>query len=266
MPFCSPPTSEYGYAIGSVYGPQQVSIQTKNITEFPTSTVTVKASYLNGTAAADASISASVVGEWYYWWGPNSSIVMYSQTDKNGIAHLVLPSAPSVVTAWKWLQIFAPKNQSSVETNIGGQKVNLTIYWQPTYVGLSGSDLLVPPQNSVNLTLRYQQPGYWVMAPGTTSKGAYVNGAPSATVASQPNGTPSLAPNTSEATTSSQYYLPSQIPTIQQTGITLAPSNQPSLGGIDGLVAVSALFIVILLAIAVAAKRSNPRRSPKTGE
>ena len=265
IPFCSPPASEYGYAVESVSGPQQIAIQTRNITEFPTTAVTVKASYINGTAVTDASVSASVVGEWYYWWGPNSSIVTYSQTDKSGIAHLILPSAPSVVTAWKWLQIFTPKNQSTIETNIGGQEVNVTVYWEPTYVGLSASGLLIPPQNNINLTLRYQQPSYWVMAPGVISKGAYVGGAPNATVASQPSGTPSLAPNTSGATTSSQYYLPSQIPAIQQVGAAQVPSNQPGLGGIDSLVAVSALFVAVALAVVVATKRTS-RRSPTAAE
>ena len=206
-----------------------------------------------------ASVSASIVGEWYYWWGPNSSTVMYAQTDKSGIAHLVLPSAPTVVTAWKWLQIFESKNQSSIETNIGGQEVNVTIYWQPTYVGLSGSGLLIPPQNSIDLTLRYQQPDYWIMAPGVASKGAYAGGAPSATVASQPSGTPSLASSSSGTQSSSQYYLPSQIPAIQQSASTPAGS-EPGFTATESLLVVSALFAAAVLAVVIAARR-NPRKS-----
>ena len=260
LPLCYPPSSEYGYATTNISGSQQISIQTKNITEFPTTDVTIKASYVNGTAVSGASVSASIVGQWYYWWGPNSSIVMSSQTDSNGIAHLALPSAPAVVTAWKWIPVSPGKNESTVETNVGGQEINVTMYWQPTYVGLSGSGLLIPPQNSLNLTLRYQQPNYWVMPAGVNSKGEYISGAPSATVASQPNGTPSLASSSSGAQSSAQYYLPSQIPAMQQ-----APSSptgsQSSFTSTDSLVAASALFIIIVLAVVIVAAKRSPRRS-----
>jgi hypothetical protein len=260
LPLCYPPSSEYGYAIASVSGSQQISIQTKNITAFPTTAVTVKASYVNGTAVSDASVSASVVGQWYYWWGPNSSIVMSSQTDSNGIAHLIIPSAPSVVTAWKWVPVYLGNNESTIETNIGGQEVNVTTYWQPTYVGLSGSGLLIPPQDGLNLTLRYQQPDYWVMPAGVASKGESVSGAPGATVASQPNGTPSLASSSSGAQSSTQYYMPSQIPAIQQA-VPATTGSQSGFTNTDSLVAASALFVVVALAVVVVAARRNPRRS-----
>jgi len=260
IPYCRPPSSEYGYAVLSVTGPQQITIQTKNITEFPTSTVTVKASYVNGTAVSGASVSASVVGQWYYWWGPNSSIMMGSQTNSDGIAHLFLPTAPTVVTAWKWVPVYPGKNESTIETDIGGQEVNVTVYWQPTYVGLSGSGLLIPPQTSVNLTLRYQQPNYWVMPAGVASRGEYVGGVPSATVASQPNGTPSLASSNSGSQSSSQYFLPSQIPAIQQAA--LAPTGgQSTYTNIGGLVAAAALFVAAVLVVVIVATRHNPRRS-----
>jgi len=259
IPYCYPPSSEYGYAVASITGPQQISIQTKNITEFPTSTVTVKASYVNGTSISGASVSASVVGQWYYWWGPNSSVVMSSQTDSNGVAHLVLPTAPAVVTAWKWVPVYLGKNESTAETNIGGQEVNVTIYWQPTYVGLSGSGLLIPPQSDIDLTLRYQQPNYWIMPAGVASEGESIGGTPSATAASQPTGTPSLASTNSGSESSSQYYLPSQIPAIQQAAPTQT-SNQSGFANTEGLAAASALFIAVILVVVVAARR-NPRRS-----
>jgi hypothetical protein len=260
IPYCYPPASEYGYAISTVSGPQQISIQTKNITQFPTEKVTVKASYVNGTAVSGADVSASVVGQWYYWWGPNSSIVMNSQTDDTGVAHLVLPEAPSVVTAWKWVPVYPGKNASTIQTNIGGQEVNVTIYWEPTYVGLSGSGLLIPPQTALNLTLRYQQPDYWIMPAGVVSKGANTSGAPSATVASQPNGTPSLASSNSGTQTSGQYYLPSQIPAIQQEAP--APTgSQPGFTTADSLITASALFIIIVLAVIIVAARRKPRGS-----
>jgi hypothetical protein len=266
MPVCYRPSSEYGYATASIAGPQTVDVKMQNVTQLPTTAVTVKVSYVNGTAAAGASVYGSIVGEWYYWWGQGSSVVMGAQTDSSGTARLVLPVAPTVVTAWSWVPIFTGKNDSTIETNVGGQKVNVTVYWQPTYVGLSGSGLLLPPQNSINLTLHYQQPDYWVMPMGVTAKGAYVGSAPAATVASQPNGTPSLAPTNSGAQGSSQYYLPSQIPSIQQSAIQPSTGTQPGISGVDTLLAASALFIAAALGVAIIATRHRIKKpSPATG-
>jgi hypothetical protein len=76
---CSPPSSEYGYATADISAPQTLNIQMQNVTTLPTTTVTARVSYLNGTAASGVSVDASIVGEWYYWWGPNSSVTMQGQ-------------------------------------------------------------------------------------------------------------------------------------------------------------------------------------------
>jgi hypothetical protein len=267
MPVCYPPSSEYGYATETISGAQTINVHMQNVSTLPTTAVTVKVSYVNGTAAVDASVYASVVGEWYYWWGEGSSLTMGAQTDSNGVAHLVIPSAPAVVTAWKWVPIFAGKNGSIEQVTVGGEKVNVAVYWEPTYVGLSGSGLLLPPQNSVSLTLHYQQPDYWVMPMGAASSGAYVNGtAAQATVASQPSGTPSLASSSSGAQGASQYYLPSKIPAIQQIsnpGGTNETSAFPF--GIDGVLAATAAFVAAALAVVLLARQRMKRSSTPLG-
>ncbi|HEV2119487.1 MAG TPA: hypothetical protein VGS11_05220 [Candidatus Bathyarchaeia archaeon] len=246
---CYPQSSEYGYAITSISSSQTVNIEMKNVSALPTTDVTVKVAYVNGTAAADASVYASVVGEYYGWW-QNSAIRMGAQTDSNGVAHLVLPSAPAVVTAWKWVSIPIPEGQKTIQTTVGGEKVNVTVYWQPTYVGLSGSGLLLPPQSSISLTLRYQQPDYWVMPMGVASKDAYVGGAPSATVANQPNGMPSLV-----AQGSSQNYLPSQIPAFQASGVSSPSGSQAGLFGVDAATIAFALLAVVVVGTAIVVAR-----------
>jgi len=260
LPVCYPPSSEYGYATASVSGPQTINIQMQNVTTLPTTPVTVKVSYVNGTAAADASVYASIVGEWYFWWGPNSSVTMGGQTDSSGIVHLVLPAAPAVVTAWKWVPITAGSNGSTVQTTVGGQKVNVTVYWQPTYVGLSGSGLLLPPQNTINITLHYQQPDYWVLPANVDSRSALSAGAASGTIASQPSGVPSLASTSSEAQGSTQYYLPSQIPPVQASEIGSAVTQQATT--IDTLTITTAAFVVAALAVVLFAARHRLHRPP----
>ena len=261
---CYPPSSWYGYQQVTVTGSQTVNIQMQNASLLPTTSVTVKVSYVNGTAAADASVYASVVGEWYYWYWQDHGITMNAQTDGNGVAHLVIPSAPAVVTAWKWVPVLDGKNGTSIITNVGGEKVNVTIYWQPTYVGLSGSGLLLPPQNSLSITLHYQQPDYWVMPMGVRSQGAFAQGGQGATSASQPTGTPSIASSSSGAQ-GNQYYLPQQIPAIQQSGESQLPAGGTSAGTASlwtiGAVG-AAIAIAGVAALMVAIRRRQSGRLP----
>ncbi len=261
VPMCWAPVSEYGYATATVSGPQTIDIKTKNVTSLPTAQVEVKVSYVNGTAAADASVYASIVGQWYYWWWQNKAITMGGQTDGNGVVHLVMPMAPAVITAWKWVPVFTDRNGSTIQTTVGGQQVNITVYWEPTYIGLSGSGFLLPPQDSIALTLRYQQPDYWVMPMGVASKGATAGGEPTGTVASQPSGVPSLAASGPEGQTSSQYYVPTQIPTIQQSA---GPSGGSQTGtlSVGVLTAATAAFIAVAIAAVLIAARSRQHRPP----
>ena len=265
MPVCYPPSSEYGYSTTTIIGAQTINIQMQNVSTFPATAVTVKAAYINGTAAVGASVYASVVGEWYYWWVEGSSITMGAQTDSSGVAHLVIPSAPAVVTAWQWVPVMTGKNGSTIQANVGGERVNVTVYWEPTYVGLSGSGLLLPPGDSISLTLHYQQPDYWVMPMGVDSRGADAGGAASATVASQPDGTPSLAPTYSGTQGSSQYYLPQKIPAIQQVANSGDTGAAAISLGTDGLLAATAAFAAVALAVVLVARHRTKRSSTSTG-
>ena len=260
---CYPQSSEYGYSVTTISGPQTIDIKMQNVSTLPDTQVTVKASYVNGTAVVGASVYASVVGE-YYWWWQNTSIRMGSQTDSGGVAHLVVPTAPAVVTAWKWVPVFTGKNGSTIQATIGGQKVNITVYWQPTYVGLSESGLLLPPQDSISLTLRYQQPDYWVMPAGVESQSSSIRGASAATIASQPDGTPSLASSLSDTQGSNQYYLPSQIPAIQQAnGTETTPNTQTGLLTAEAVATGGAAFVAMALVVVLTATRRH-RNRPST--
>jgi hypothetical protein len=151
------PNVEYGFSLQQVSGAATITINTQNATNIPTSNVSVKVTYANGTAAAGASVSAFVVGQSYYWWGYNSGISMYTQTDSQGMATLTVPQAPVEISSSLSVPVNIPQSESTVQVIIGGQKVNVTVYWQPMYVYLSGSALLIPPQTSADITLQYQQ-------------------------------------------------------------------------------------------------------------
>lgn len=206
------PTAEYGYAVLHVDSSQVISIKTQNVTQFPTTQVTAKAVYANGTAAAGAWVSSSVVGQWYYWWGQDTKILMSAQTGSDGVATLVIPSAPSVVTAWSWVPVNLPTNQTTVVTSVGGEKVNVTVYWQPSYVGLSASVLLLPPATNATLRLHYEPQTYWVMPAGVQTAGGSSG---SGVTSSQPTGVPAQSSaGASRQAGSTQYYTPTSIPNL----------------------------------------------------
>ncbi len=257
-----PLTSEYGYLVQHVDSSQTLNINTQNVTQFPTTQVTAKATYVNGTSASGAYVSASIVGQWYYWWGQDTKILMSAQTGSDGVATLVLPVAPAVVTAWSWVPVNLPANETTIVWNVGGEKVNVTVYWQPTYVGLSGSALLFPPTDSVNLTLHYQQPDYWVMRMGVQTAG----GSDTGTYASQPTGVPAQSSiGASQKAASSQYYTPYSIPPIEyQAGSGAAnDSTQPFLGLSSADLAISAGILAIAAAgiLGVVLRRRTRRLS-----
>lgn len=257
--------SEYGYAIETLTGPVTLTIQTQNVTQLPTTPVTVKVAFENGTAAAGAEVSASIVGQDYYWWGPNSSVVMSNQTDSLGITHLVLPQAPAVVTAWDWVPINLPTSNNTAPAMIGGQKINVTVIWQHTYFGLSASAILFPPSNTVNLTLHNQEPQTWVTPLGVATGTANSSGSPAGTIASQPTGVPSTVQSTPTSTESqSQYYLPSAIPSIEAASVTPGggtTSPNATLGGGLTTVAIGAAAVVLAsIGVAVVILRTRPRQ------
>jgi hypothetical protein len=218
------PASIYGYVVETVSGPATFTIQTQNVTMLPTGPVTVKVTFANGTAAVGAYVSASIVGQDYYWWSPDSNVVMSNQTNDLGIAHLVLPQAPAVISAWDWVPVNPPMSNNTVPAKVGGQTINVTVYWQTTYVGLSASAIVIPPESSVSLTLHYQQPENWVTPMGVKTASANSSAGSNGTIASEPTGVPSTVQSApSQAGSQVQYYLPSAIPSIN-----IAPSSTTS--------------------------------------
>lgn len=246
MPYYEAPVVEYGYSMQQVSGSTTFTISTQNVTSFPTTTLTIKVVYANGTAAEGASVSASVVGSWYYW-GYESNAVMWNTTQADGVATLVTPQAPVQVDAWSWIPVSLPNNQTTVPVIVAGEEVNVTVYWQPTYVGLAGSALMVPPQTSASITLHVQQPDYWVMPYGvqvTSTMGG------EATTASSPSSIPAAVYQQQQGNPLLKNYQP---PT--NSGSTTPSTSQPTSSTSSGLFTGSALpqFIVAFAALAVAA-------------
>ena len=258
VPFYRPPTSEYGYQVFQVSGPASITINTQNTTQFPTSNVAVKVSFTNGTAAAGVWVSASIVGQWYYWWGSDSRIVMSAQTGQDGSAVLVLPRAPAVVSAWDWVKVNLPADQRTKPVDVGGQVVNVTVYWEPMYVGLAASALIIPPSTSVNLTLQYQHYNYWVSPAGGVVAPGVATDASAASVSKAQTGVPSGTQQAASlAGASSQYYLPTSIPSLQTTsGTQGATAWQTYL--VEGL----ALGVAATAAAALSLTRMMRRKTP----
>ncbi len=244
------PKVEYGFQLQQISGPSTLNIKTLPIENITLTKISVKVLFANGTAAADASVSASVVGAWYWWYGPDANLKMYTQTGADGIAQLTVPSVPVDVTAWDWLPVQLPTNQTTVPINVGGETVNVTVYWQPTYVGLGGSVLIIPPQNSATITLHVQQPTYWYMSKDMStgaSTGAVtptVTSAPtstssSGTISDSASGVPAFISTQFSSSSSTTPTLQTQIPSLTTT--TVSP----------GAVATSSNDFTIPLTIAV---------------
>jgi hypothetical protein len=152
---------EYGYVVEHITGDATIQLQTQNVSTISTTDVNVQVNYKNGTGASGAEVYASVVGGWYWWGDSTKNLKMWAQTDDSGKAVLTVPSLPVEITAWAWVPVDLPKNTTTVQVTVGGEPVNVTVYWEPTYVGLAGSALVIPPQSSVTITLHIQQPNYW---------------------------------------------------------------------------------------------------------
>lgn len=166
----NPPASEYGYAVEKITGSTQITVDTQNDSSFPLVSMPVHVSFFNGTAAAGASVSAYVVGVGY---GYGDNWVSYGQTGQDGNFTLVMPDAPVQVSAYLSVPVQLPKGEATVPVEIGGQTVNVTVYWQPYQVQLAGQALILPPQRGADITLKVQQypsPAYFG-SPGTVQSG-----------------------------------------------------------------------------------------------
>jgi hypothetical protein len=189
------PIAEYGYAVEKVTGPIQITIATKNETDYPLVSMPVHVSFFNGTAAAGASVSAYIVQMGY---GSTQGWVSYGQTGNDGNFTLVMPDAPVEVSTYLSLPILLPKNvTTTVPVEVGGQKVNVTVYWQPTQVNLFGQALILPPQKGVDITLQYRQYPYpiYYSGPPTVIQG----GGTTITVTSTMTGSPAQASPSSQS-------------------------------------------------------------------
>jgi hypothetical protein len=204
LPICYPgyPQDEYGFAVQQVSGPTSITISTKPDSSFPTTTITVHVHYVNGTAAMGSNLYASVLGGDWYGFGGATPLNMSATTGPGGSAQIVVPAAPVDVTAWSWIPVNLPASQTTTVVNIGGEKVNVTVNWEPSYVGLAGSVLIVPPQTSGSITLHSQQSSYWVTPEGATSGGGSV----------------STGLATGEAVTNGPDLVPASISSQQSTG------------------------------------------------
>lgn len=244
------PIAEYGYKIVHVSGPESINIAARNVSSIPTSKVTVKAVFVNGTAVVNASVSAAIIGEWYYWWGAKEGASLWGQTDQNGVAVLTVPQAPALVTAWSWVAVPMPK--SSDKTDVGGERLNVSYSWGPVYAGLSGSGALIPPQTSLSITMHTQKQDYWALPPSA----GVVPGYDEATLANQSSGTPKgVSGPLSDGTEG--YFVPTQLPALSLGAQT--QDFQPS-GAFNWMLAAIGVAAVAAVAAAVALitkKRAN---------
>ncbi len=254
----APSSNEYGYAIEQVTGPSSITINTQNATVFPTTQVTVHVAYVNGTAAQGAWVYASVVDNYYYYYGPN--VVSEAQTGTDGTAVLTMPQAPLLITSYLSVPITLPQSQSNVTVTIGGQKVNVTLYWQPNSITLEGQTLILPPQTSGNITLQYQPQQYYYPIPleAKSTPGT--------------SGTTTTQTVTASTTTAGQNTVQGRIPPFNLANVPVATHVGPSTvttttvaakgtGGeswllVDGAaVTVVALAALTLLLVTVRGKR-----------
>jgi hypothetical protein len=254
------PVVEYGYWVQQISGPTTFTVSTQNVTSYPTTTLTIQVSYANGTAAQDASVTASILGSDYYW-GYETNTVMWNTTQTDGTATLVTPLAPVQIDAWNWIPVPLPQNETTITVTVAGEQVNVTVYWQPTYVGLAASTMIIPPQNSASLILQVQQPSYWVMPLGAQSTPtlggqATTSSSPTsipATVYQQQQGNPILknyqAPSTTSSTTT-----PTPTPTSD---------TDPGNGLLFPIIAAASIAIAAL-SLAVAVRTKNREQKSKT--
>jgi hypothetical protein len=245
LPVYVAPAVEYGYSVQQVSGSMSITITTQNVAQFPTNTLTVTVLYANGTAAAGASVSASVLGSWYYW-GYEPNVVTWASTGADGTATLVTPAAPVQVDAWSWLPVNVTTGYVPPQVGATGAPANGTVIPIPVYMGLAGSALVVPPQASVTITLQGQQANYWAVpyAAASTPSGSVSGSVPGPgsvpySVYAQQQGDPNL-----------QGFQPSSTASPQPT-VSPAPSPSGNTGWGTLLLLVLVLVTVVVVAAVV---------------
>jgi hypothetical protein len=254
--YLSNPAVEYGYSLTQVSGSTTLTIATQSPSAIPTTDVSVAVSYENGTAVSNADVSASVVGAGFYW-GDDSNLTMYAQTAANGVAQLVVPAVPLVVTASESVQVNLTQGQTTVQVNVGGQPVNVTLYYSPNYVYLSASALLVPPQTSMSMVLTAQSQSPVIpYAEGSASSGATADAAQAPGVT---QGVAAGAPSNGSSTTTTTQM--TTIPPIPASDLVTQTSARPSsdLSGFN-LLAIGTLALAGAIAAIVGVAISKTKR------
>ena len=250
----SNPPVEYGYSLTHVSGSTSLTIATEPPSSIPTVDVSVSVSFKNGTAVSGADVSANVVGADSYW-GDNSNLSLYAQTAANGVAQLVVPAVPLTVTASESVQVNLTQSQSIVQVNVGGQLVNVTLYYSPNYVYLSASALLIPPQTSLSMVLTAQtQPPLTPFAEGSASSTA----SPNSSQVQQGSQGAAGTPSNSRSTTTAQI---AAIPPIPASDLASSASVQLSsnASGVT-LLAIGTLALAGAVAAIVGIAISRTRR------
>lgn len=257
LPRYQNPYSEYGFVAATVGGASSLSIRTQNASAIPLTTLTIHVGYANGTAAARASVSGYVVGSYYVY---TPKMVSYGETGKDGNVVLTMPQAPVDVSAYLSTPIVLPKNTTTVTVEVGGQKVNVTVYLQPSYLSLFGESLVLPPRSSAAVVLHYRpynEPIYY-----------YANGTP--TVATAGGIAPSGSTVTPTQTTgagaqsSSQVQAATMIAPFTISGEQTTTTDPGPAGAIDvnlGIAAAGAAIVVAGFA-ALWLRRSGKKAPP----
>ena len=246
--------TEYGFLLTNVTSSRVINISTAPLQNMNASEVTVTAEYVNGSSAAGAYVDASIIGGGYSYY-PNSHFLLSGQTGSDGSIKLQVPSVPVQITAWSWLPVNLPQKETTTTVTIGGESVNVTVYWQPTYLGLAGSFLLFPPFHTASITLKAQPSSYWYFPQGAASGSSGSSG--SGAIPSVPRAVPAnVAANSAQYPSSVTTWVPSTTTHTEMitTTATAAFPLSTSSSTIEG--AIIAVAIVIAGAcIAVALRR-----------
>lgn len=253
---------EYGFSQVNLNSSETVTVTTSDLQNIQTSQLTVVAKYENGTVAQGASIYASVLGGGGYYY-PGSSLSMSNTTDSSGQVTLTVPDIPIQLTAWSWVPINLPSNQTTTTVTVGGEPVNVTVMWEPTYLGLAASTVIVPPFHETTLTLKPQQQSFWAYPAGVASTGSGVaspglaTSGEAGTLASAPSAVPANVlqeqqGGSASSGVSSQRSTPSEPSTVTVTTVqstvsssTSVPSNQILEGGMIAAIIVSIAAVVL---------------------
>ena len=258
---------EYGFSQVTLNSSKSITLSTMPVSSIQSSQISLEVKFANGTAASGASVYASVLGEdnWYY---AGSQVMMSNNTGSDGSVALTVPDAPLQVTAWTWVPVNLPQSQTTTEVTIAGQPVNVTVYWQPTYVGLAGSAFMTPPFQHESITLQAQPQNYWAYPQGvsyaqtTLATPGVASSAPSSgTIANSPASVPANVEKQQQA--GSSQGVPTQtipqvppttvISTVTQSASTVTASSASSTLLIEG--GILAAVIISIAAASIALRR-----------